>query len=128
MPAKKFLKAAYQEKKEQAALKKKYDVQTDAIIIEKKNALVQFWRITLKACGIALRVIASIAIAILAIMGLCVLIYPTLRADFHLTGPHKLLLILLDRPFRCVYNKGVGGFRTPSDVPQMKPVFEMRHH
>ena len=43
MPAKKFLKAAYQEKKEQAALKKKYDVQTDAIIIEKKNALVQFW-------------------------------------------------------------------------------------
>ena len=84
MPAKKFLKAAYQEKKEQAALKKKYDVQTDAIIIEKKNALVQFWRITLKACGIALRVIASIAIAILAIMGLCVLIYPTLRADFQI--------------------------------------------
>ena len=84
MPAKKFLKAAYQEKKEQAALKKKYDVQTDAIIIEKKNALVQFWRITLKACGIALRVIASIAIAILAIMGLCVLIYPTLRAVFQI--------------------------------------------
>ena len=84
MPTRKILKAAYQEKKEQAALKKKYDVQTDAIIIEKKNALVQFWRITLKACGITLRVVASIVIATLAITGLCVLIYPTLRADFQM--------------------------------------------
>lgn len=79
---KKILKAAFQAQKEQDALKKKYDLETDAIIIEKKNLIAQILRVILRAVGTIFRIAVSAVIVVLAVMGLCVFIYPALRTEF----------------------------------------------
>lgn len=79
---KRILLSAYREKQEQAALRKKYDIDTEAIVIEKKNGLAQILRVILRAAGTTLRVMASAVLVVLAVVGLCVFIYPVLRSDF----------------------------------------------
>lgn len=79
---KKILKSAFQAQKDQDALKQKYDLETDAIIIEKKNFIAQILRVVLRAAGTVLRIVASAIVVVLAVMGVCVFIYPVLRTEF----------------------------------------------
>ena len=53
----------------------------DVVVVERKNVFVITLRVILHAAYIALRICASCAVAVLAIIGLASLIYPNIRAE-----------------------------------------------
>lgn len=77
------LLSGYRAAKEQEALKKKHGINSpEVVVIEKKSAVAQIWRSTLAAIFLAIRILATIALVLLAIVGLSVFIYPDLRSSF----------------------------------------------
>ena len=77
------LLSGYRAAKEQEALKKKHGINSPEVeVIEKKSAVAQIWRSTLAAIFLAIRILATIALVLLAIVGLSVFIYPDLRSSF----------------------------------------------
>lgn len=77
------LLSGYRAAKEQEALKKKHGINSpEVVVIEKKSALAQIWRSTLAAIFLSIRILATIALVLLALVGLSVFIYPDLRSSF----------------------------------------------
>ena len=63
------------EQQEQERLRKKYDIEEKVIVKETSN----MGKFLIKTCAIAIRVAASIVIAVLAATGLIALAYPEIR-------------------------------------------------
>ena len=75
------LLSGYRAAKEQEALKKKaWHQQPGSRSNRKKSAVAQIWRSTLAAIFLAIRILATIALVLLAIVGLSVLFIPTSEA------------------------------------------------
>lgn len=73
---------AWKEKRRQQQLKAQYGIdRPDVVVVERKNVFVITLRVILHAAYIALRICASCAVAVLAIIGLASLIYPNIRAE-----------------------------------------------
>ena len=76
------LHMAWKEKRRQQQLKAQYGIdRPDVVVVERKNVFVITLRVILHAAYIALRICASCAVAVLAIIGLASLIYPNIRAE-----------------------------------------------
>ena len=76
------LHMAWKEKRRQQQLKAQYGIdRPDVVVVERKNVFVITLRVILHAAYIALRICASWAVAVLAIIGLASLIYPNIRAE-----------------------------------------------
>ena len=70
------------EQRRQQQLKAQYGIdRPDVVVVERKNVFVITLRVILHAAYIALRICASCAVAVLAIIGLASLIYPNIRAE-----------------------------------------------
>lgn len=77
------LLSGYRAAKEQEALKKKHGIdEPGVVVVERKSTVAQIWRTTLAAIFLAIRISATIALVLLAIVGLSVFIYPDLRSNF----------------------------------------------
>ncbi len=77
------LKARYEQKRKQADLKKKYGIEEEkVVVVERKSRIVQLWKATLRFLLILLQILATAAVAALAVVGLATLIYPDTRAEF----------------------------------------------
>ena len=63
--------------KEQLALKKKYDMENENVIIKEKSSVLKF---LITTGGRIIRIAASIVLYVLAALGLLSLIYPSTRA------------------------------------------------
>ena len=76
------LHMAWKEKRRQQQLKAQYGIdRPDVVVVVRKNVFVITLRVILHAAYIALRICASCAVAVLAIIGLASLIYPNIRAE-----------------------------------------------
>ena len=86
------LHMAWKEKRRQQQLKAQYGIdRPDVVVVERKNVFVITLRVILHAAYIALRICASCAVAVLAIIGLASLIYPNIRAVYPVLSFQLLL-------------------------------------
>lgn len=75
------LKTTYQKEQQQTQLKKEYGIaDKNVVVVERKSRVVLLWKNTLQFLLFLLRLAAAIALIVLAIIGLCALIYPAPRA------------------------------------------------
>lgn len=76
------LKARHEERKQQEALKQAYGIEGEkVVVVERKNKAVQVMRVVVWAFFLLLRILASAAVAVLAIIGLTSLLFPDIRAE-----------------------------------------------
>lgn len=74
------LRAAWNARRKQDALRKTYGVSNpNTIVVERKNIITNSLRIVLQAFGQTVRFTASAIIAALALTGLAALVYPDTR-------------------------------------------------
>jgi len=71
---------------EQKVLKEKYDIfDKDLLVVEKRNPVAQILKVVFQACFTAIRIITSVALVILATIGLTSIIYPNIREQLTIT-------------------------------------------
>ncbi len=63
---------------QQQELKEKYDIEKDVVVVEKTNA----WKFTITMIVRLIKLLATMAILCLAVVGLYTLIYPEIREVF----------------------------------------------
>lgn len=81
------LKVGFREQQEQENLKEQYGIEEkEVVVVERKSRVVQIWRVTLRYFVLLLKVLASVLVAVLAVIGLATLIYPGIRAEFFATA------------------------------------------
>lgn len=77
-----ILKAGYEKDNRDKTIKEELGLQDkEVIIVEQNNNFVLFWKATLRFVLIALRVVASILIAALALVGVTSLVFPEIRTE-----------------------------------------------
>lgn len=64
--------------KEQIRLKKKHQIDQENVVVEKSNT----YKFTIKTIISFIKLIATVTLLILAVIGLTTLVYPTLRQEF----------------------------------------------
>lgn len=75
------LKAKYQEQEQQKELREAYGVkETDVVVVERKSRIVQIWKTTLKSFFSLARILALVAVVVLAFVGVTSLLFPETRA------------------------------------------------
>lgn len=81
-----LLKEKYEWNQRQTELKQEHGIEEErVVVVERKSPVAQIWRTTLKYLVLLIRVLATVMIAILAIIGLSALIYPNIRIEFFVT-------------------------------------------
>ena len=75
-----ILMAAIKEEQKQVQLKEAYGITEDVKVVEKKSTVAQVLRVIVSALFHIVRCVATVAIILLAIIGVATLIYPNMRA------------------------------------------------
>ena len=77
-----LLKAGHEQKQEQARLRTEYNLGGNVTVVEKKSTAAQIIKAVLNFLLSLLRIVAWVAIGVLATVGLATLVYPDIRAAF----------------------------------------------
>lgn len=75
------LKKGFKQKEKQDNLKSQYGIEKDVFVIEKKSSVAQTVKAILSFSLTVLRIIATILLVLLAIIGLMAIIYPEIRQE-----------------------------------------------
>ena len=75
-----ILMAAIKEEQKQVQLKEAYGITEDVKVVEKKSTVAQVLRVIVSALFHIVRCVATVAIILLAIIGVATLVYPNMRA------------------------------------------------
>lgn len=78
------LKVKHQHEQQQAELRKQYDIEKDVVVVEKKSRVVMMWRTTLFFVSTAIRVLATITIAVFTVIGIAAVLFPAPRHELTL--------------------------------------------
>jgi len=81
----KQLKSGYHHKEHQKELKAQYGLEEEVVVIEKKSAVAQSLKVIFTFCMSVLRIIATILLVALAVVGLLSILYPNIREELIFT-------------------------------------------
>lgn len=72
------IREKHKQEQEQAKLHKKYEIPENYIVVEKTNT----WKFTVTMFAKLIRLLATILFIVLAVIGLCTIVYPQIRNPF----------------------------------------------
>jgi len=78
-------KRGFRHKQQQTELKAKYGIEKSVIVVEQKSTIAQTVKVILSFCLTLLRIVATILLVVLAVIGLSAIIYPNIRQQLIIT-------------------------------------------